>query len=204
MVKSSKLKSIYGKKTVEDQKKIYKEWAATYDADTTGEYGWMGFRPAAEELAKRITDKNAHILDAGCGTGLAGVALSKLGYDNIDGKDLSPEMLEKASRTGVYQILSEVDLTKTLSIANPYDAVFSCGVFGFGPPYAEHLRHLVAATKSDGYVVVTVNGHGWAEKKWSTELPKVITEFDLNLEAQLDIEYLENEGIDGKLLIFKA
>ncbi len=98
MVKHSKLKSVYGNKTVEDQRQIYKEWAKTYDFETTGSFGWMGFTPAAAELSKRVIKKDAKILDAGCGTGLSGVALSKEGFTNIDGRDLSPEMLEQAEK----------------------------------------------------------------------------------------------------------
>lgn len=203
MVKSSKLKSVYGHKTVEDQKQIYKDWAETYDAQTTGEFGWMGFKPASAELAKRVTDKTSHILDAGCGTGLSGVALSKVGFTNIEGRDLSPEMLAKAKETGVYQSLDEIDLTHPIKVNEPFDAIFSSGVFGFGPPYPEHLRHLISALKLGGYAVITVNGKGWVETNWEQKLPKVIEQYGLKLEEQLDIEYLENEEINGKLLIFK-
>jgi len=204
MVKSAKLKSIYGKKTVDDQKQIYKNWAETYDADTLGDFGWVGFKPAADEFAKRVKDKSALVMDAGCGTGLSGVALSQVGFTNIHGYDLSPEMLMKAKETGVYDMLNEIDLTNPIKVDQSYDAIFSCGVFGFGPPYIEHLRHLLATLKPDGYAIITVNGKGWIDKNWEQELPKVIEQHSLNLEEQLEIDYLENENIKGKLLIFKA
>lgn len=204
MVKSSKLKSVYDKSSVEDQRRIYKDWAETYDADTQENFGWMGFVPASQEFAKRVKEKNAHIMDAGCGTGLSGIALAKAGYINIEGRDLSPEMLAKAELTGVYKSLEEIDLTMPIKTDELYDAVFSCGVFGFGPPFAEHLRHLTAILKPEGYGVITVNGKGWHEKNWAHELPQVVEKYKLNLEEQLDIEYLENEGIDGKLLIFRG
>ncbi len=202
MVKSSKLKDVYGNKTVEDQRKIYREWAKTYDAQTTGEFGWMGFKPAAAEFAKRVTEKNAIVLDAGCGTGLSGVALSKEGFTNIDGRDLSPEMLEQAEKTGVYQSLDEVDLTRPIETSKRYDAIFSSGVFGFGPPDPCHLHHLLKLLKPGGYAVITVNGNGWIEKNWPENLKKAVEENNLKLEEELDIKYLENEDIDGKLLIF--
>lgn len=204
MVKSSKLKSVYDKSTVEDQRKIYKNWAETYDAETLGEFGWMGFKPAAEEFAKRILDKNARILDAGCGTGLSGIALTEQGFTNIHGKDLSPEMLAQAKKTGVYNSLSEVDLTNPILVEEPYDAIFSCGVFGFGPPYPQHLRYLIDILNPRGHAVITVNGKGWVETKWPEELEKAVKQDALKLEETLDIEYLENEGINGKLLIFRA
>ena len=204
MVKSSKLKSVYDKSTVEDQRKIYKNWAETYDAETLGEFGWMGFKPAAEEFAKRILDKDARILDAGCGTGLSGIALTEQGFTNIHGKDLSPEMLTQAKKTGVYNSLSEVNLTNPILVEEPYDAIFSCGVFGFGPPYPQHLRYLIDILNPRGHAVITVNGKGWVETNWPEELEKAVQQDALKLEETLDIEYLENEDIKGKLLIFRA
>lgn len=204
MVKSSKLKNVYGNKTVEDQRQIYREWAKTYDSQTTGEFGWMGFKPAAAEFAKRITDKNARILDAGCGTGLSGVALHKEGFTNIEGRDLSPEMLDEAKKTDVYTLLEEADLTRPIKVAENYDAIFSCGVFGFGPPDPCHLPHLLNLLKPGGFAVITVNGKGWLEKNWPEKLEEVVKENALKLEEQLDIGYLENEDIDGKLLIFRG
>ena len=204
MVKHEKLKNVYDHKTVDDQREIYKNWAETYDAETLGEFGWMGFKPAAEEFAKHIIDQDARILDAGCGTGLSGVALSNHGFTNIHGRDLSPEMLEQAKKTGVYKSLAEVDLTNTIDVIEPYDAIFSCGVFGFGPPSPEHLHHLLDTLKPEGHAIITVNGKGWVETNWPKELEKAIKKNDLQLIEMMDIEYLENEEINGKLLIFRA
>lgn len=204
MVKHAKLKDVYEHKSVDDQREIYKHWAETYDAETLGEFGWMGFKPAAEEFAKRLSNKNAKILDAGCGTGLSGVALNEQGFTNIHGRDLSPEMLEQAKITGIYASLAEVDLTNPIDVKEPFDAIFSCGVFGFGPPNPEHLKHLINVLKPEGYAIITVNGKGWIETNWPEALEKAVKESNLHLEEVLDIEYLENEDINGKLLIFRT
>jgi len=141
-VNSETLKNVYSKnRTVEDQREIYRKWAETYDQETTGEFGWMGFRPAAKAFAQRVSDRTLRVMDAGCGTGLSGVALAEHGFANIHGRDLSPEMLAIAEKTGVYASLSEIDLTQEIS-EDPYDAIFACGVFGYGPPHTEHIRIL--------------------------------------------------------------
>lgn len=201
--KSDKLKQVYGDRTVDDQREIYREWANTYDEQTTSEFGWLGFKTAAAEFSKRVMNKDARVLDAGCGTGLAGEALANLGFTNIHGRDLSPEMLAVAETRGVYQSLEETDLTKPLA-DEPFDAVLAVGVFGFGPPNPEHIRHLVAATKSGGTVALTVNGKGWIDRDWQRELPTVIKTYALNLIEEFDIAYLEKEEIDGKFLVFEA
>lgn len=201
--KSDKLKEVYRDRTVEDQRKIYRDWADTYDEQTREEFGWMGFKPAAEEFAKRIAGKNSKILDAGCGTGLSGQALAALGYTNIHGRDLSPEMLEVAATRNVYQSLGEVDLTQPLS-ERGFDAVLSVGVFGFGPPDPEHIPYIVATVKPDGLVILTVNGKGWIDREWKTRLSEVVKHNSLKLNEEVDIPYLEKEEINGKLLVFEA
>lgn len=204
-VKHDKLKTVYGKnRSVDDQRKIYREWAETYDEQTTKEFGWMGFKPAAEAFAARVLDKSARILDAGCGTGLSGIALADQGFTNLHGMDLSPEMLAVAEKTGAYKSLCEVDLTKAIEVGEPFDAVIASGVYGYGPPHAEHLPHLLNAAKAGGIAVVTVNGNGWIDMNWETSLPKMVEENKLHLSEQLEIEYLENEDINGKLLVFKT
>lgn len=202
--KSDKLKEVYGDRTVEDQRRIYRDWADTYDEQTTGEFGWMGFKPAAEGFAERVPDQGARVLDAGCGTGLSGVALAAHGYTNIHGRDLSPEMLEVAAKTDAYASLGEIDLTVPLESEEPFDAVLSVGVFGFGPPDAEHIRHLTAAVKPGGLVILTVNGKGWIDRNWKNVLPDVVAGYNLNLVEQLEIPYLEKEEINGKLLVFEG
>lgn len=203
-VKSDTLKNVYSQnRTVDDQREIYKKWAETYDQETTGDFGWMGFRPAAAAFAQRVTERSCRVMDAGCGTGLSGVALAEHGFSNLHGRDLSPEMLEIAGKTGVYSSLAETDLTNSLEEA-PFDAIFACGVFGYGPPHAEHIQHLINAVMPDGHVILTVNGNGWKDMDWESELAAVVKEHSLNLEETLDIEYLEKEKIGGKLLVFRA
>ncbi|MEM9331429.1 MAG: class I SAM-dependent methyltransferase [Pseudomonadota bacterium] len=204
-VKSDKLKDVYGKnRSVDDQRKIYRDWAESYDEQTTKQFGWMGFKPAAQAFAARLKNKAARILDAGCGTGLSGVALAEQGFTNIHGRDLSPEMLKIAEKTGVYQSLAEVDLTQPITSEEPFDAVFSSGVFGFGPPHVEHLPLLIDVTKPGNLVVLTVNGKGWIDMHWEDKLQSVVREHQLELLEQLEIEYLEKEEINGQLLVFKA
>ena len=73
-------------------------------------------------------DKDAQILDMGCGTGLVGVELHKLGYRNIDGLDLSQKCLGVAEGKGVYTNLIRgfmaSEESRELGVnASQYDAV---------------------------------------------------------------------------------
>ena len=203
-VKAEKLKDAYKSATVEERKELYKNWAETYDEQTTTEFGWIGFREAAKAFQEKVKDKKARILDAGCGTGLSGVALAELGYTNLYGMDFSPEMLAVAEKTGAYRSLIEADLTAPVSCDEPFDAIFSTGLFGFGPPFPQHLVHVVDLVKPNGLAVITVNGKGWAETGWEEELPGIVEKHNLRLENRESIDYLENEDIKGVLLTFRG
>jgi predicted TPR repeat methyltransferase len=52
------------------------------------------------------------ILDAGCGTGLAGDCLRVLGYGELVGIDLSEPMLAHAARLGIYAALRPMILER--------------------------------------------------------------------------------------------
>ena len=100
----------------------YDEWAENYDRDVLNEE-YIAPNYIAYYL-QRITgdhdgevvntrDRNIKILDAGCGTGLVGLALKEKGYKNIDGCDLSERMIDRAKERGAYNKLeSGIDLTR--------------------------------------------------------------------------------------------
>jgi len=57
-------------------KKVYKDWAKSYDETMVGDLGYSAPRTVAELLSKHLSAKNSAILDLGCGTGLS-VRLSR-------------------------------------------------------------------------------------------------------------------------------
>ncbi|WP_254564971.1 class I SAM-dependent methyltransferase [Oscillatoria sp. HE19RPO] len=145
----------------------YNKWAPTYNRDVFNEK-YLGPEYIVDYFARLeshngiqvvdSSDRHIEILDAGCGTGLVGVALHRKGYHNIDGFDLSPRMIQKAEKTGVYRSLnSSIDMTRKNKAYkdNQYDATICCGVFTLGhvPPTA--LLELIRVTKPGGWVVVS-------------------------------------------------
>lgn len=81
-----------------------------------------------EQIARKLValhpDKKIRLLDLGCGTGLLGARLGKLD-GRLDGVDVSPKMLEQASRLKLYDSLKEADLHDTLrqAEAESYDVI---------------------------------------------------------------------------------
>ncbi|MER8792449.1 class I SAM-dependent methyltransferase [Mesorhizobium sp. M0983] len=142
---------------------FYRGWAPSYDLDV-GRDGYCGPKIVAElagamQTAYLARERTAiAILDAGCGTGLVGVQLERLGFQLIDGLDLSEEMAERARRTRVYrQVRGGVDLNGLLSdySSASFDITVCCGVFTLGHVRPDALRELARVTRPNGFVIVS-------------------------------------------------
>lgn len=147
------LDRVYGAETSEQNRRIYDEWAETYDADVmSGGYGYVPM--AAGLFGRHVAPGDGAVLDAGCGSGLVGEALFRLGYTNIVGIDLSQGMLDVAGRRGTYRELRRRVLGEPLDFADgTFRAVVCTGVFtpGHAPP--EALDELVRVTGPGGVLV---------------------------------------------------
>ena len=83
---------------------LYKNWAETYDQEIEKNLYSTPNR-IASILAQTEANKGIKVLDYGCGTGLSGLALKKVGFRNLVGIDPSDEMLQKAEEKKIYKSL---------------------------------------------------------------------------------------------------
>ena len=97
--------------SVEENEALYREWAATYDRDVFETLGFTGSARIADLVASYVPRRSTEVIDLGCGTGAVGVRLAVLGFERIDGVDLSPELLDIARAKGPYRSLTTMDLT---------------------------------------------------------------------------------------------
>ena len=90
-------------------REVYSAWAQTYEATVLD---LMDLR-----LLERLTTVDwpaaGRALDLACGTGRGGVWLRTRGVSALDGLDLTPAMLQRARAKGVYDRLTEGDVTAT-------------------------------------------------------------------------------------------
>ncbi len=135
----------------------YDEWASTYDTDHD-QWGWRGPDVVASAVLERLgtAARNDTIIDAGCGTGKAGIALRAAGWTGrIVGLDLSQGMLDQALATGVYDDVACCSLTDVPLGAASAAAVVSSGVFTHGHVGGEAFGELCRITRTDGFVAIT-------------------------------------------------
>jgi uncharacterized SAM-dependent methyltransferase/ubiquinone/menaquinone biosynthesis C-methylase UbiE len=151
-------KRAYSARTRDDLRALYKDWAATYDADHS-KVGFFGHEATARVMARHLTRHDgARVLDAGAGTGAAGEALAGLGFADIVGLDLSDDMLDVARTKGVYSQLLTADLALPVDAFGPdsFDAAVLVGVFSFGQAPPEALDEIVRLVRPGGVVAFTM------------------------------------------------
>ena len=177
----------YSLETNDQTRKHYKSWAKTYDHEVSEVNGYAQPQRVADMMLKLKCSPDSHILDAGCGSGLSGIAIKDAGFVNIDGCDFSPEMLEKSLEKGCYGKLFEANLNKTMPQVddNTYDVVTCVGVFSFGHVYPDACDELLRVLRRDGHLIIALNAPYWDKGELAEKLAK--------LELQGAIDILEKE-----------
>lgn len=182
----------------------YDEWAAKYDHDLLDEMGYVAPMIASNLLENCLADKGAHILDAGCGTGIVGGLLHAHGYNHIDGLDYSPAMLERAGAKNIYSTLHHGDLTQPLVIAaDTYDAIISVGTFTCGHVGPAAFDELVRIVRPGGYVCFTVREEAWEEENYRAKVGELEHRGRWELQEQLTADYIRQEGARCKVCLYK-
>ncbi len=109
----------------------YRAWLPSYEHTVLDEMD-LALLQGLESVAWAAVPRAA---DLGCGTGRTGAWLRARGVRQLDGIDLTPEMLAVARDRKVYDHLLEADIAATGLGTGVYDAVTTCLV-------DEHLRDL--------------------------------------------------------------
>ncbi len=138
----------------------YDAWAESYDSDLQR----SGYRmPAisAALIGRHVPEETAPILDAGCGTGIIGEALSVAGYRELHGLDLSEGMLAAARARGVYDRLHRASLGGPIDFPDDhFGAVVAVGVLTKGHVGPAAFAELLRVTAAGGRLVFTIRVDG--------------------------------------------
>lgn len=198
------LESIYALDEEGDVRSFYDDAAGKYDEILLSEIGYVSPAVCADAIAPHVPDRSARVIDLGCGTGLAGEALSAHGYAHIDGVDFSSEMLTVARSRGCYASLAVADLNASLDIADGvYAAALSVGVFGQHVLPAA-LDETIRIVEPGGIVCFSVNerafdGYGFRDKVDELGAEGRVSCLSLTKEA-----YHVNENIEGWVCLMRV
>ncbi len=170
------LSEAFREKSPDEARLLYDDWATSYERDNLVKgyrLPWM----AAAFAARHLKQGAGPILDAGCGTGLVGEALSVLGFGPIFGCDLSPEMMDLARSRGVYAALDSQDLGQPMPYPDHHFAAFTCiGCYGPGHAPPHSLRELTRVTKVGGLGIFSLAEVGRAPLEFAPVIQGLIDE----------------------------
>ena len=158
---------------------------------------------AANLLNQYSIDKKIKILDAGCGSGLVGKELKKLGYTNIVGVDFSQNMLDLVNKE-IYQHLEIIDLNENLKYQdNHFDAITCVGTFTYGHVKAKTLDEFIRITKQKGLICFTINEGIYAEYKFDEKIKKLNKNNFWEILEFYKSSYIVNKDVEAWLCIAK-
>jgi ubiquinone/menaquinone biosynthesis C-methylase UbiE len=183
---------------------VYKKWASIYDKDNDDLLGTVSQPNSVQIFHKYIVDKNQKIIDVGCGTGLVGLELQKLGYTNFDGIDISKDMIDIAIDRG-YQTLFLGNLNDSLPIeSDSYDAALCVGVFTHGHVGPGRLKELSRIVKSDGLVCFTINEDVYESYGFDKAIQKLEVENVWKLLELRKQDYMKKKNVMGFYCVAKV
>ena len=163
------LEDAYAVDGPEANRELYASWAETYESVFLAENDYMYHEHVATAFCGDRDELDGPVLDVGCGTGVVGAELARLGVPVIDGIDISPEMLAKAAAKthdgrSTYRQLLEADLTGRLDVdSGTYAGIVSAGAFTHGHLGPESVNELVRVARQGARCALGINSAHFAE-----------------------------------------
>ena len=184
--------------------KYYDDWTknAQFNQDMID---WEYTAPVntVQLLDKYIHDKNIKILDAGCGSGLAGIELKKRGFTSIYGVDFSKSMLNLIPNN-IYQTVELIDLNEPLKYNdNNLDVIICVGTLTYGHVKAHALDEFIRVTNKNGYICFTINEGIYTEYKFDKKINELSKNKSWQVLKLYKSSYIVNKNVEAWLCLAK-
>ena len=197
-------KATYEADSLEELNEAYRRWASAYDRDTCKVMGYVGPQVAAAMLDRYLPHEDCRILDAGCGTGLVGEALHRMGYADLEAMDCSPDMLREAENKDVYRRVFPADMSRALDLpSDAYDATICVGTFTYAHVHADAFDELVRVTRPGGYVCFTIRDGAYQEYGYRDKMLALEADGAWTLEEMREADYLVKEDVTARFFTYR-
>ena len=158
-----------------DSRELYASWASTYDNEVQ-KNGYVTPERVAKALKDIVTNQSEVILDYGCGTGLSGSALQAVGFTNIDGLDVSQEMVTLAEKKSIYKKLTVFDPSTKIPVhADQYKIITAIGVIGAGAAPLEVFDNLFSLLPPSGLFAFSFNDHTLSDPNYEGKVNQCLS-----------------------------
>ena len=194
---------LWTRHSVDETMQIYSDCAETYDRDVA-EWGYA--TPGRIAMALRLAGANPDkpVLDFGCGTGLSGLALKSAGFTQIDGTDISPEMLERARARGIYQHLWESAPGDMGHVKRgQYPIIVATGVISLGAAPPETLDMLIDVVPSGGLLAFSYNEATLADRAYTDRLDAAVLAPDIEMAFEQEGPHLPAKNMISAVYVLR-
>jgi predicted TPR repeat methyltransferase len=192
---------------LDDDEKIvdfYSKWADEYDHQMLDVLGYTSPITVARLLSEYLPDKNSAIFDIGCGTGLTCIFLHQQGYVNLDGVDLSPDMVHVAHDRNIYQRVMVADVNQPLAFDdNVYDAAISSGTFTHGHVGPEPLDEIFRILKPSGILACTVHNDLWFSEGFAAKFDALMNAGTIECLSLKEDRYYDKGEPEGRFCAYR-
>jgi predicted TPR repeat methyltransferase len=167
-----------GSQEAEEVTDYYNNWARTYEDSVRS---WDYDAPEiATQLLRKYSEVDGTVCDAGCGSGLTGVALKEGGFESIVGFDLTPDFADVAKEKKVYEDVHLLNMhERPFRYEDDEFANLICiGVLTYVENVPDVLREFARITKPNGMVIFShrtdmVDDPGYQKKLKSIKEDKI-------------------------------
>lgn len=157
-----------------DSRELYASWAATYDYEVQ-KNGYVTPKRVATALKEVVTNQSELILDYGCGTGLSGLALQLVGFKNIDGLDVSQEMVSLAEKKSIYRNLKIFNPNTEIPVhPEQYQIITAIGVIGAGAAPLQIFDDLFFLLPRGGLFAFSFNDHTLSDPDYEKKVEQYL------------------------------
>ena len=198
----SYLKDVYDGGT-NDSRELYASWAATYDKEVQ-KNGYVTPERVANALRDVVTDQSDFILDYGCGTGLSGSALQAVGFENIDGLDVSQEMVNLAEKKSIYKNLRVFDPSSKIPVhPDQYKIITAIGVIGAGAAPLQIFDSLFALLPPNGLFAFSFNDYTLSDPNYEKKVKQCLSSGKASILHKSYGNHLPKANLKSNIYILK-
>ena len=197
------LEIAYSVETPDDSRNLYRRWASTYDEGFIEATGYVYHVNVVHAFLDAGGAAGGAIADVGSGTGVVGVALGDLGVGNVDGFDISPEMLDVARTkqtvhgSPAYRNLIEADLTVGVPVEDDtYHGIISTGVFTHGHLGPSALGEIVRIAAPTALCAIGINEHFYEEHRFDAWFADAASSGKINVPELVSVRIYDD--LDGE------